>query len=146
VRIQWNENCKRRIKPPIKYDHIYVTRDLFNSIKISYAYRGNLCVLHFKRCARTRVLNFEAKARDVSIRSAVLSAETSNHTLIPALLNLLRRRNSRGPPTPLSPRGGPPVSYQRARNAPLFAKSLHQALGYCPWWDGMYTVRHTWHH
>lgn len=45
--------------------------------------------------ALTCVLNFGAKARDVSTRSVVLSAETSNHTLIP-LLNLLRHRNSRG--------------------------------------------------
>lgn len=37
----------------------------------------------------------------------MLSAETSNnHTLIPALLNLLQRRNSRGPPYAPAP-GGP---------------------------------------
>lgn len=46
----------------------------------------------------------------------MFSAETSNHTLIPALLNLLQRRNSRGP-TPPPPGGGPPASYQRARSA-----------------------------
>lgn len=105
-------------------------------------------VLRFKRRTHLLVFQISGRKRDVSIRSAVFSAETSNHTLIPALLNLLQRRNSRGP-TPPPPGGGPPASYQRVRSASslrnLYIKPRN-ALGYCPWWDVIYTVRYTWHH
>lgn len=72
-------------------------------------------VLHFKRRTHLLVFQISGRKRDISIRSAVLLAERSNHTLIPALLNLLQRRNSRGPTPP--PRGAarpPLISARRA--------------------------------
>jgi len=98
-------------------------------------------VLRFKRRTHLLVFQISERKRDVSIRSAVLLAETSNHTLIPALLNLLQRRNSRGP-TPPPPGGGPTASYQSVRSASLceiFTSGQAMPLGYCPWWDVIYT-------
>lgn len=78
-------------------------------------------VLRFKRRTHLLVFQISGRKRDVSIRSAVLSAETSNHTLIPALLNLLQRRNSRDPTPP--PPGAARPSLISAREA----KSSHRA-------------------
>lgn len=53
----------------------------------------------------------------------MLSAETSNnHTLIPALLNLLQRRNSRGPPD--APAPGGPARLLSAREETAASRSL----------------------
>lgn len=61
----------------------------------------------------------------------MLSAETSNnHTLIPALLNLLQRRNSRGPPDAPAP-GGPArllsAREETAASPPAAPNLLHRA-------------------
>lgn len=66
-------------------------------------------VLRFKQRTHLLVFQISGRKRDVSIRSAVLSAETSNYTLIPALLNLLQRRNSRGPTPPPPGAARPPL-------------------------------------
>ena len=121
-----------RVRPGNKIG-IYTTRLLVQSNFLRLP-RQFMRVLRFKRRTHLLVFQISGRKRDVSIRSAMLSAETSNHILIPALLNLLQRRNSRGP-TPPPPGGSPPASYQRARNAsPL--RNLYigpsNALGYCP--------------
>lgn len=91
-------------------------------------------VLYYLNGARTRLcLKFrgESARRKYKERRA-LSAETSNHTLIPALLNLLRRRNSRPRRASVPERRPARLLSARKQRSP-FAKSLHQAAPPMPW-------------
>jgi len=111
------------------YRDAYTTRGFSRPMNLSrfvHRARSNLCAY--------RILKASARPRFVSEISGTLrveSAETNGRTLIPALLNLLQRRNSRGRRRPRPPAAGPPASYQRAEDF-YVTWPCDAALGYCP--------------